>query len=216
MILFILTTSSFAYALTFYRFYHIQRKITLIPGIISVTLHQFSLMIIFLGGAWGLFVAMIEREINSCGENLFRYFDAKGVLFSTITCILVLLEVPLSTLNIGYLSRGIFHQETRAIYHPMLIVTTSIMLIFLAYHAFQRRIIYSLNYLFATSLCIAKAITAATILVNKSSLSLGEDLQAHHLKKISALFVTFMVIRIPIALINASCLQRKRGKWKRV
>jgi len=115
--------SSFAYAATFYRFYHIQRNIDLIPGLISVTLHQLSLVIIMCGVAWGIIVAMIERESHRFGEYLIRIYDLKGIVLTGTTCFLTLIEVLLSTNNLGYLSRDVFQHEARPVYHPTLILT---------------------------------------------------------------------------------------------
>jgi hypothetical protein len=215
MILFILTTSSFAYAATFYRFYHIQRDIVLIPGVVSVTLHQFSLMIIFAGAAWGILVAMIGRESNRYdGENILPSYDVKGFLFSLTTFIVLILEVPLATINLGYLSRDIFQHEARAVYYPVQILTTSVMIASLAWYLSHMQIIHPLNYLLSTSLSLAKAVAATIMLVDEPPRRLGDVLQVHLCKQIAILFVALLVIRIPFVLIRSGSIQRLRGKFQ--
>lgn len=214
MIVFVLTMSSFAYAATFYRFYHIQRDVVLIPGIVSVTLHQFSLIIIFAGATWGMFVAMIEQESSNIDGNLLRSYDAKGIMLSLTTCIVFLVEVPLSTMNLRYISRDIFQHEVRAVYQPTQILTTSLLITSLAWYLSNRQIIRSLNYLISTSLCFAKAIAAAIMLVDEHPRRLGNALQIQLLKQMGILFIASMVIRIPFLLIHPGKIQRLRGELR--
>lgn len=196
------------YVVALNRFHFIKIRIWIYPGTISLSLHQFSMLITILGCLGILVYALVVRPRGGILGSTMKKIDISGMMLIVYSVGLTIVEASMMYERIGAVFGGQYESDKvkdhdAKVYNPTISLLTGILLIIVSLWLKRNKEIGSQNLVITTSICAGKVLTVILLLSNRTDQG-SDPTEAHatFLRTSSISSLLLFTISAPYVYLN--------------